>query len=203
MPRRSRQTSRIGAARGSDAGMIRRLFTAFSVMSLLLCMAMAAVWAVSYWKDYAVGYRRNDVQGPSSWSADIQMGGGQICLEFTSVDHSSLSPSRKKKLSLPSGGLMWIDQDHSPQSFLAGWGFQFSLGEQLDSLKWVGLVAVPCWFVIVAAAVLPMWWWGTSRRHKPHGQCSSSGYDLRASEDRCPECGKPIPVEQDSAAVSD
>ena len=98
MPRRSRQTSRIGAARGSDAGMIRRLFTAFSVMSLLLCMAMAAVWAVSYWKDYVVEYRRNDVQGPSSWSADIQMGGGQIRLEFTSVDHSSLSPSTKEEV---------------------------------------------------------------------------------------------------------
>jgi hypothetical protein len=54
------------------------------------------------------------------------------------------------------------------------------------------LVIVPYWQVFVVAAVLPAWraaaWARRRRRNKP-GHCSRCGYDLRATPDRCPECG--------------
>jgi predicted amidophosphoribosyltransferase len=54
---------------------------------------------------------------------------------------------------------------------------------------------IPCWFLTAIAAVLPV---VQSKRYLRHrriesrrkrGLCFDCGYDLRASPDRCPECG--------------
>jgi hypothetical protein len=52
-------------------------------------------------------------------------------------------------------------------------------------------VVVPCWTLSLAFAVLPARWWVLRRRPVP-GCCPRCGYDLRATSDRCPECGTSI-----------
>jgi hypothetical protein len=57
------------------------------------------------------------------------------------------------------------------------------------------LIAAPCWFLTLAFAILPCGWVVLRirrRRTENDGRCATCGYDLRASTDRCPECGKPI-----------
>jgi hypothetical protein len=61
-------------------------------------------------------------------------------------------------------------------------------------------VGVPFWAVAAASAVAPGLWTFTrlrlrrARNRVARGQCLQCGYDLRASPDRCPECGAAAPA---------
>ena len=61
----------------------------------------------------------------------------------------------------------------------------------------IGITAVtlPAYAVLPLAAVLPLLWGAfvlrrmQSGKRKAHGLCPACGYDMRATPDRCPECG--------------
>jgi hypothetical protein len=58
-------------------------------------------------------------------------------------------------------------------------------------------VLIPFWFTFAVTAALPVGWLARVARRKfafPPGHCRRCGYDLRASPERCPECGTVAPV---------
>jgi hypothetical protein len=60
-------------------------------------------------------------------------------------------------------------------------------------------IAAPHWMIALALSTGVMWWvmvWQSRaelKRRQTEGLCRSCGYDIRASDDRCPECGEPLP----------
>jgi hypothetical protein len=73
-------------------------------------------------------------------------------------------------------------------------GLQFSAFTIIQSSRpyRAYMVSARYWFVIACCAVGPAAWLLASRRPTVcAGTCASCGYDLRATPDRCPECGTP------------
>ncbi|HEY2584692.1 MAG TPA: hypothetical protein VGI81_02880 [Tepidisphaeraceae bacterium] len=166
--------------------MIRHLFTLASVVSFLACLTTCALWVRSYstgdewfWMDHADGSEHDHIN-------KIEVGNGKLAvLRFRStwmgrgvwhfhsrgMDPSYFPPARRAL------GFYWFD---GPRKGLRG-------------------AMLPLWALVAATAAAPVcqiirWQWKRTR-HWPSGSCAICDYDLRASTDRCPECGTPIIAE--------
>ena len=108
--------------------------------------------------------------------------------------------------SMDGSGLVW---DPTPSSRFdsaaaaAGWGtmdVRFKCGLFIyASLRFPSFACyalqIPFWVVALALSLYPLFTvfrWRARRRRVNKGCCVKCGYDLRASEGVCPECGTPI-----------
>jgi hypothetical protein len=177
----------------------RRLLNVLATLSLLLCLATLALWLRSYMCSDSLSYthayqaadpiRRwwfsNSLKGQlqiSSWvtpgtlAADVPVG-------YVFTTHPPSSPTARDFFaSRTSGFTKWflgfaVILDHEPAA-----GF---------SVKWVSF---PHWFLALLLAILPVTRlvaFMRRRRRYAEGHCVHCGYDLRATPQRCPECGTP------------
>ena len=71
-------------------------------------------------------------------------------------------------------------------------GFEFLRGREPAYGFPYWIVLARYWSLALLAAVLPFAWvFGALRRHRRHSKsrCRVCNYDIRATPDRCPECG--------------
>jgi hypothetical protein len=77
-----------------------------------------------------------------------------------------------------------------------GLGFAYHDGEHLTpNFRWYPrYVVIPCWFLLLLCVPFPCLHFRQHRRDRKvfTGYCKKCGYNLRASKDRCPECGSPF-----------
>jgi len=171
-----------------------KLLTLCWTASLLLCVATSVLWLRSYSQEDMLSFARARIQPlgrPASTSIYFGSNRGVLCLgRNVVVDNGHAF--------LPKEGLGWT----SRSAFPVPWGRSFleSLHFSLNSFDNPGQrmteLYFPHWAVIVV--VLPLasfaiWRTASRLRRKPgfdQLKCGACGYDLRATPDRCPECGE-------------
>jgi hypothetical protein len=173
--------------------MLRRLFTFFSGISLLLCLTLGGVWVRSYWVSDYVG--RGDGTGwvgVLSMSGELRMERGGYVAGKPGWDFEAVTP-----------GSLWAEveaRDRTGPVWLPRMGFAY-VHIVYDSVGHRRAVYLPHWAVAIVFAVLPAIWAPTALRRRRamrrvrDGLCPTCGYDLRATPGRCPECGEEPKVE--------
>jgi hypothetical protein len=166
---------------------LRILFNAATVLSLVLCVATAALWVRSYWRLDTFAWTRPPRPGAESLFVYLDSGSGGMMtgIGLLSYGWASEQPS----------GWDWRRDDHRPVSYAGGrtanrWGFGHDSFHH-PQVRWVRII-VPAWLVVTLFGALPTTRLALSirrRRRSVKGRCLRCGYDLRATPDRCPECG--------------
>jgi hypothetical protein len=176
----------------------RRLLDFLTILSLLLCLATVALWVRSYWRYDGVAHV--SVSGDQQEVFESNYGElGHYSNHFGRSMPELLTLPRWYSYTKPS------DSNGGPSSFarqnqfvqfdwVPGFGYanyETSLNDYVYRSLWF-----PHWFPVLLFAILPALRLRsilrTRRRHRC-GLCPQCGYDLRATPERCPECGHAAP----------
>jgi hypothetical protein len=163
---------------------MRRLILAIGIVSWLLCAATGILWRRSY-----VGPQIGAISLPAIYS-DLDVSDGDVWWEFapppglTSPTISEGEPA-DFSISKVSEGSCVIG------SFWSLWWSRAFKGRPDDELLKADLI-LHDWFLCLlfgTAGLASVIWILRTRRPPLAGFCRTCGYDLRATPDRCPECG--------------
>jgi hypothetical protein len=181
--------------------MVHRLFTLVSGLSLVLFLATAALWARSYAEMDRISVRLPPMNRYTQ--IDCAAGRGEFAIQLLSCGQFAAGAPApfhvRWMVERPYSLLEKLEPATSRRAF----GFAI-VRVPASYTNWVMSlwgVAMPCWFILVMMAILPVMWARRLRQIKARRRlnlCLSCGYDLRASTNRCPECGTPIPAARET-----
>jgi hypothetical protein len=135
-----------------------------TALLLLLCAATVAAYGRSYFARDAVGVW---FQGRRVFGLISQSGALSIAW---------LNEQR------PPTRVIWVTNRRDPIAGPLGFGWKNErAGEWILSLPW--------WLLLLILAAALGFAWSRGRRAHIPGTCKQCGYDLRATPERCPECG--------------
>ena len=176
--------------------MKRRVLPALALLSLLMFAATCVVWARSYFVRDIVGFGR---AGGDCHLAQSILGRVHLLSTLGGGCEGGVTRSsdRLVKHAMWNGGMSSYPQQirwrlgcavetYSIPHLTMGGGFPttFATRHRLVVVPY----AYPAVLFAVAPAACAIRRWRASRRART-GLCLTCGYDLRASPDRCPECG--------------
>ena len=163
--------------------MRRRLFNLVAALSLLLCVAACVLWVRGYFRGDRVGYRWAEPGTGAQRDVSLACMAGQFSLTRSRVDLPGLSVEP---------GWHFEPRYARPGYDMDGGVFGIEHRTVNAPGRWLSEIRVPIWTAALALAVPPALAARNRRRDKLRaaaGRCAACGYDLRASLERCPECG--------------
>jgi hypothetical protein len=199
----------------------RGLFSILAALSLVLCLATVVEWVRTLHNAEGAGFFwRRFEEIPASrrvetFTASVRSSAGGLSFLASRSGPGTIS----KRINPPRSG--W---SHSfsgtaqyPTHFDAARegksdssrriaGFEIwrrswpGYGKEASGAYLARAMTVPHWFIALVFALFPARWFMHVRRERRRrlrakGLCVACGYDLRASAERCPECGTPAGVE--------
>jgi hypothetical protein len=166
----------------------RRPLTLAAAVSLVLCVATVALWVRSYRASDSVYWMPTEVPlCYIAWSSEGTLTLGQVTpmmfqprdrFEYRAEDEAAPRPNYPRRFL----GIGWLRMSFQSMGAshpgLAGRDFM--------------VAELPMWMPVAVAALLPVTWAARRVLAKRRGvafACVCCGYDLRATPERCPECG--------------
>lgn len=178
-------------AGGDDVGVMMKRRVALLVFSLAVLGTMLTFWVRSHVLGDNVRWRR------SPWQVDamsveglLTLGCGELMSKYNAPEgwKGSFWPFEQRRDYIISAPGIWKDT-------YAGFLYERHNRRAADSVYDMVGVRIPYWFMALVAGGAAMWnlrsaWLAVrSWRRVKQGRCARCGYDLRATPDRCPECG--------------
>lgn len=191
-----------------NAGVGRRFFTFAAALSLLVCVAAVACHFLSRTKTLGVASHHTlfdtdrlgrPVNATAAWQRNLIVADG-IVYYLTADLHDRRRDERK----------LWYDRRRLSNKDIASvyreptwhglsWRryYQDYGSEYVSRRQW----SAPLWLIAALAALPPLQWAAIHLRQRRQclrrrlGLCVRCGYDLRATAERCPECGTPVPAD--------
>ena len=158
-------------------------------MSLLLCLMTLGMWVRSYFVLDVFYYATSAGNSITLWS-----GFGEVSVRFLAgvpgeegFWHESTRVSKS---------VLYMHQDHPDRNLIYGFGLvhdsrNFTPPQIVPNYRYA-TITIPSWFLAAILSIAPVVWffkWQRVKKLALKGCCVNCGYDLRATPDRCPECG--------------
>jgi hypothetical protein len=191
--------------------MRRWTFHLLAGVSFLLLLATLAMWVMSYGAGSQIIRTRNFAKRNEKSEYALLLVHGSFLYVQDWIDSGFASSGKREVVHWewenvrPGFAEAW-SSERLPHHFA---GFGYELRSSLPSESYtrrLRIVCVPAWSQLLLLAIIPACWVIRQLRARcglRQGHCLHCGYDLRASPDRCPECGRPVPVPPATMASAD
>jgi hypothetical protein len=187
--------------------LLRTLVHTLTFLTLLLCLTTVVFWIRSYFRSDWYHYVVIDPPRRTWTQYSLNSNKGSLYVSYFSFRFNADDRFQDYvRLREAPAGFSYQGYEPRDNRHLAGPGLRslgFRYNSEYSTPDASGTydfpnASVPHWFVALVTTLLPatrLYLIRRRRRQKRAGLCPACGYDLRATPDRCPECGAtPSPV---------